>query len=589
MPAFGFQRVLSISWIGDDFCDDGTPFEFDCAAFGFDGGDCIGGDHARTSCTACTAGFFARNAAETVCIACSMGKFQSDAGATQCSFCMPGWSTAEIGSSACIECGAGQFSRGAGELCSSCQPGTVSTDEGSSECHACDVGRFQNASMGYSGCMSCMPGHFQNSPGATRCKKCEIGQYTDTVQSSACSACQPGWYLSFESICIACPAGMYQASGAATSCDVCGDNEYSGTAATECFVATTLGRLSSSKGNSVSNTLSSASDRPQEITTGPAMTSASVRNGSDASASGLLGDLSEATVTLMVIVVAVVVVAVVIIVVVVIVCRINESKARIRQVAAGSKSGTATTAGSIGTKPAPSETKYEAATPSGSAGAPVQRQSAGSDIFAGERGRQKERRRARREAASGRRSAALRDVDVELTVQKQWHQSRGVPSHTEQPLPPAGSATIKNRSPVNERVHHSRSTVENPVPERQTARSRSPSQASSVGDSNGWESPGSTGSLSGEDSSSVKAEAGPRPTLPLSHLVHLRPLPSPPATPFRSNGSLQQKKAVELLIPGPADPAASRMGSATTIGSAKEETLRSSRPSHAADKRVLES
>lgn len=218
-------------------------------------------------CEKCIPGYFNPRAGASKCTICPEGKYSSAYGALGCATCEAGKfaTRASADCTACpanttslpgkayvrydcyLACPAGMFAQNSNGPCQDCFPGTFSTTNGSNSCLRCAKGHYKS-SYGVGECSRCAPGSYSDVEGTPGCFLCPGGKYlaeSGAVSSSACAACEPGFYSfpgstncrfsppgsytneSCSSDSILCPAGRYQMNSGSTQCQLAGPGRYS--------------------------------------------------------------------------------------------------------------------------------------------------------------------------------------------------------------------------------------------------------------------------------------------------------------------------------------------------------------------------
>ncbi|KAJ1465082.1 hypothetical protein T484DRAFT_1568804, partial [Baffinella frigidus] len=169
------------------------------------------------------------------CVACVPGSFADVLGLTECNKCAMGTSGSEdtaVSEETCGACSLNSYSNVSGSTaCTPCPSPLFTTEEGQAHCTKnCPIG------MGFDW-------H------TTECAPCAMDTYSDTEDSSLCTACPPdkiidevgssgpcvampslstidecvagNWFETVRKICRPCSIGMFQDLSGQTSCQTC--------------------------------------------------------------------------------------------------------------------------------------------------------------------------------------------------------------------------------------------------------------------------------------------------------------------------------------------------------------------------------
>lgn len=108
-------------------------------------------------CLACGGGEYYDDASES-CKECAIGTVQSASTGrhlrTSCTACSPGYYSDTTGRTYCLECSPGQTSTAGASVCAWCTKGTYAPVAGSPECLVCPDGKYSDT-LGASSCTSC--------------------------------------------------------------------------------------------------------------------------------------------------------------------------------------------------------------------------------------------------------------------------------------------------------------------------------------------------------------------------------------------------------------------------------------------------
>jgi hypothetical protein len=125
------------------------------------------------------------------CVLCEAGKYRDTI----------------VASLNCLSCPAGKYSATMGatsaNTCTSCTGNTIAPNAGQSSCSQCSAGYVANTEKKI--CVpECPIGNYWNTA-QLRCDPCEYGKYKDTVGSTLCTSCNPGYSSSNgASTCMLC-------------------------------------------------------------------------------------------------------------------------------------------------------------------------------------------------------------------------------------------------------------------------------------------------------------------------------------------------------------------------------------------------
>ena len=166
----------------------------------------------RTSCDACSKGYYQEKPGQTHCICCPDGHQCQNvhlppvpcepgtisesycSNLLECRLCSRGYYQKKAGQTVCNCCPEGHRCGRTDRLPIPCEPGTAQA-----ESNSCG-NRYK--------CWDCNPGYYQNESGQMKCKDCPPGHYCPTASSCP----------------IPCPAGTYNNEWRRSSCDSCNSN-----------------------------------------------------------------------------------------------------------------------------------------------------------------------------------------------------------------------------------------------------------------------------------------------------------------------------------------------------------------------------